>query len=552
MPKKSPNLKTLSKHPKKLIDRANQRVSLGGAASLLVIASSLGQLLGFMRIKLVNANFPALGPGSTDAYFAAFKIPDLFFFTLSAGALGVAFIPFLADRLHKGDRKGIWELSNSLMNFLAIVMFFVGIIIFVFAEPLLKYIVAPTMSPEQMHNAVLIMRLIAFNPLLFTIAGILTSVQQTFGRFFFYAMAPLVYNACIIISALVFSSVSPHHGGPGGLGLVGLGFGALIGAILQLLVALAGFIGLRYKYKVGIKWKSVEFRQILRQLPPRSLDQGIDSVNSIVETNLARRLGEGKLTYYENAYTLQSAPTLLIGTTIATAAFPRLSERLAQGRQDLFRKDFLMILRAMLWIIMPVVIVCYFLRGYLARMIFANDAPQIALIFGFFAGAILFRTIYSLVSRWFYAQKDTKTPLFVSIFAIVLNIYLAYTLSRPSAYDIAGLAMAQSLVAVAEVIILFSIMFYRDRKLINVDFWSGIYRIFSVTGFAVVVAYIMLSFYPLQSGDKGLITLGGKLFMVAVPTFLTYLLVSFIFGLEEAKIAVNKIKRLILRPIKIQ
>ena len=69
----------------------------------------LGQLLGFLRTKLVNANFPALGPDSTDAYFAAFKIPDLFFFTLAAGALGVAFIPFLTDHLQKGDKKiGFW------------------------------------------------------------------------------------------------------------------------------------------------------------------------------------------------------------------------------------------------------------------------------------------------------------------------------------------------------------------------------------------------------------------------------------------------------------
>lgn len=533
----------ITKHPKKLITRANKRVSLGGAASLLVLASGLGQLLGFFRTKLVNANFPAIGPDSTDAYFAAFKIPDLFFFTLAAGALGVAFIPFLADHLNRGDKKGVWELSNSLMNFLAMVMLAVGVVIFVFAEPLIHYIVAPNLSPEQMHNASTIMRLIAFNPLLFTIAGIFTSVQQTFGRFFFYAVAPLFYNACIIVSIYMFKD---------DLGLIGLGVGALAGAVLQLLVALIGFLGLNYKYKVKINWKNNDFKQILRQLPPRSLDQGIDSVNSVVETNFARRLGDGKLSYYENAYTLQSAPTLLIGTTIATAAFPRLSDRLAQGRHDLFRKDFLKILRALIWIIMPIVVVSYFLRGYLARLIFANDAPQIALIFGFFVGAILFRTIYALVSRWFYAQKDTRTPLFVSIFAIILNVYLAYVLSRPSAYDVAGLAMAQSFVALAEVLILFTIMIYRDKKLINRDFWSGIYRIFSVTGFAVITAYIMLSILPLQSADKGLVTLGGKLMLIVTPTFVIYTVMSIVFGLDEPKPILRKLKNLILKPVKIQ
>ncbi len=533
---------SLTKHSKRLFTRANKRISLSNAAALLITASALGQLLGFLRTKLVNANFDAIGPQSTDAYFAAFKIPDLFFFTLAAGALGVAFMPFLAEHLNRGDKKGIWELSSSLMNLLAIVMAVIGVIIFVFAEPLLNHVVAPNLSPEQMHNASTIMRLIAFNPLLFTLSGIFSSVQQTFGRFFFYAIAPLFYNATIIVSIYVFKE---------DLGLIGLGVGALIGALLQLMISILGFIGIRFKYKAKIEWKSHDFKQILRQLPPRSIDQGIDSINSVVETNFARRLGDGKLSFYENAYTLQSAPTLLIGTTISTAAFPRLTDRLAQGRHDLFRKEFLQILRAMIWIIMPIVVVCYFLRGYLARLIFANDAPQIALIFGFFAGAIIFRTIYSLVSRWFYAQKDSHTPLYVSIFAIALNVYLAYILSRPSAYDVAGLAMAQSLVAVVEVAILFVIMLFRDRKLINREFWDGIFRILSVTGFAVITAYIMLSIYPLTSGDKGFFVLGGKLLAIVVPTFAVYIVMSLVFGLEEAKPILRKVKNIILKPVRL-
>ena len=119
----------------------------------------MGQLLGFLRTKLVNANFPLHGPNSTDTYFAAFIIPDLFFFTLAAGALGVAFMPTLSDRLHKNGRKSLWELSSSLLNVLAIAMVFVGVFILIFAEPLIRYVVAPGMAnnPAQLHNAATIM-----------------------------------------------------------------------------------------------------------------------------------------------------------------------------------------------------------------------------------------------------------------------------------------------------------------------------------------------------------------------------------------------------------
>src|SRR5580693_8079878 len=118
-----------------------RRVSISNIAFLLVFTSFAGQLLGFLRTKLVNANFPTVGPHSTDAYFAAFNIPDLFFFTLAAGALGVAFMPILSDRLHKGDKESMWALSASLMNLLAIIMAVVGVIMLVFAEPLIRYIV---------------------------------------------------------------------------------------------------------------------------------------------------------------------------------------------------------------------------------------------------------------------------------------------------------------------------------------------------------------------------------------------------------------------------
>lgn len=502
----------------------------------------------------MNSNFDALGPYSTDAFFAAFKIPDFFFYTVAAGALGVAFIPVLADRLEAGDRKGAWDLCSSLLNLLAVAMAFVGVILFVFAEPLIKHIVAPTMEPQQLHNAVVMMRLVAFNPLLFTIAGILTAAQQTVGRFFFYAVAPLFYNVSIIISAIVFSSVGTNHGGPGGLGLVGLGVGALVGAILQLIIVFFGMGGMKFNWRPHINWSSASFRQVLVQLPPRSVDQGIDSINSIVETNFARRLGTGYLSYYENAYTLHTAPILLIGSAISTAAFPRMTERLAQGRKDLFRKEFLQVLRVMIWITVPITVVSFFARGYLARIIFSRDAPEIAAIFGFLCAAIFFRVIYSIVSRYFYAQKDTWTPLFVSIFAIALNIVLAWQLSRPYNYGVAGLAMAQSIVAASEVFILFGIMLIKDHKLFDKHFWSGIWQILSITGFSIVATYIMVNIFPLQSGDTGFVALGFKLGLITLVTGVVHVGLSYVFGLEEATPVIRKLRQfagIALKPIRI-
>ncbi len=528
------------------LTRANQRISLTSAAALLVGASLFGQVLGFMRTMAVNGNFNSPGHITTDAYFAAFKIPDFFFYTIAAGALGVAFMPFLADKLQQGDRQSVWKLTSGLLNLLGIIMAIIGVIIFVFTAPLLRIVVGHNLSPEQTHQAITIMRLIAFNPLLFTISGILTSLQQTFGRFFFYALAPIIYNVSIIASVYIFKN---------NIGLIGLGIGALAGAIIQLLVVMFGLVGMRFQYRSIIDFKNPDFRKILRNLPPRAIDQGIDSINSIVETNRASTLGQGSITFYENAYTLHLAPILLVGTAIATAAFPRLNDRLAQGRPDLFRRDFLRVLSATIWIIMPIAVITFFTRGYLARLIYKNIAPQIAAILGLLVGAIIFRTLYALISRYFYSHKDTRTPLFVSLFTIGLNIVLAFTLARPidsGGYGIVGLAIAQSIVATVEVLILFLIISWRDHHFFTARFWDGIVRIMSVSGFTILTVYILVHIFPLEISDHGFIVLGTKLLFIVLPSLAVHVFISSLFGLEEAQPVIAKLKQIVLKPIRIQ
>lgn len=534
------------------LPRTRKRISLGSVAVLLVSSQLIAQLLGFLRTKLVNANFLAVGPHSTDSYFAAFIVPDFFFYTISAGALGVAFMPVLADHLAKGDRKGMWTLVSSLLNFLSVIMLAVAAIIFVFAGPILHHIVAPKLGTEQLHDAVVIMRFLCLNPLIFTISGILTATQQSLGRFFFYATAPLLYNGCIIVAALMFSTLPPNNGGPGHLGITGLGIGALVGAILQLGMVLIGIYGVGFHWRPKILWKREDFRQVLHNLPPRSIDQGIDQIESIVETNVATRLGPGNVSYYSNAYTLMTAPVLLIGTAISTAVFPRLNNRLSHGRPDLFRQDFLRYLRLIIWISLPVVVICFFGRGYLARLIFSRNSGDIALVFGFLTFAILFNILYSIMSRWFYAQKDTRTPLYVSLFTITLNIVLAFWLGSANSYGLQGLAIAQSIVAGVEVFILAVIMVFRDRKLFDSFFWSGVFRTISVTGFSLVAGYITVGFVPLGARDRGVITLGTKLFILAGVTMATHVLISGLFGLEEVRPFWRWVRRLLYRPVKVE
>lgn len=520
--------------------RSKKKVSLSNIATLLMVTSLAGQLLGFFRTKLIGNNFDK---SQTDAFFAAFTIPDFFFYTLAAGALGVAFMPVLSDRFHRGDRKGVWDLSSSLINSLTLVMGLVGILMFVFADPIIRHVVGTGLvdHPDQFNDAVMIVRLISFNPLLFALSGVMTTIQQVMGRFFFYALAPLFYNLSIIFSVYVFKD---------SLGVVGLGVGALIGALAQLLIVGVGFFGLRFNWKPKIIWRSKDFRTVLKQLPPRSLDQGMDQVGNIIDTRIASGLGAGSISSYNFAYILHTAPILLIGTAISTAAFPRLTARLSQNRPDLFRKDFQMILRVIIWLILPIAVVSFYGRGYLARIINSYVSPEIATIFGFLVVAIIFRSIYAIMSRWFYAQKDTRTPLLVSVFTIGLNVALSITLARESAYGVVGLALAQSIVALVEVALLSSIMFKRDRRMFDAKFMSGCYRILAVTGFSLLAGFVITSYLPLGLYDVGFFTLGFKFSAIAAVILGVHVIMSWVFGLEEVKPLVNRLKKLVTKPIR--
>ena len=525
--------------------RIRKRITFGNAAFILAGSAAVSQILGFLRTKIINANFVgATVPSDQNAgvYFAAFVLPDFFFFTIAAGALGVAFMPYLSDRLEHGDRAGIWKLSSSLINVMSVVLCTVGILMFVFADFLASKL-AHGFTPDQIHNVAVMMRILALNPLIFTISGVISAVQQVYGRFFFYAIAPIFYNLSIIASIFIFKN---------NIGIVGLAIGAVIGALLQLVVVCIGNYGLGFHWRPKIQWKDHEFKQMVRQLPPRSLDQGLDQVQVIVETNIAssQRLGgAAAVSDYNNAYVLHTAPILLIGTTISTAFFPRLSARISQGRPDLFRRDFLKTLRLLIWLSLPVVVVSFFARGYLARLIFSRNSTEISLIFGSLVLAILFRIMFSIISRWFYAQKDTRTPLLVSVFVIALNIFLAYRLSQ--LYGVQGLAIAQSIVAAVEVIILTAIMLKRDRKLFNMWFMGGVVKIISVTGFSLVAGYIAVSYFPLGVDDVGPLVLGAKLMFITSIVLLTHLIISAIFGLEEAYAVIRKTRNFILRPVRV-
>ncbi|HET8690330.1 MAG TPA: murein biosynthesis integral membrane protein MurJ [Candidatus Saccharimonadales bacterium] len=529
------------------VNRVNQRVSLSMAASLLAGSTLVSALLGFYRDKLLNSTYYYTYPQGIDAYTVAFIIPDFMFYILVSGALSVTFIPVFNARLGKGNKQSAWRLSASMMNLMALATLVASILIIVFAEPLVKYVVAPGLDESATGLAVSMMRVIAVNPFLFAIASVIASMQQAVGRFVFFALAPLIYNIGIIIGIVWFTGGLNLFGLQifGG-GIMGVALGVVLGSVLQLIVSSIGLIGMGFDYDFKIFWKNKGLRQVLRLLPARSLDQGIDYFNQIVEVNLASRMFAGAVRAYQQGLTLHMVPVTLIGVAISTAAFPSMTERLAQNRPDLFKKELQDILRVIVWLALPVSAIAFFTRGYLVHFIFKNGAAVVSGILGILVIAILFRSVYHIASRSFYAQQDTRTPLYISIFAIALNITLAIWFTMGLGAGLYGLAWAQSIVAVVEVAILFFVMSFRINNLLDSPFLAAIFRMFMSTILMSIVTYLGVRTLNLMATDVSFFATFPKFALIVLISFAAYLGLCRLFKLKEADLVVKKLERFAL------
>jgi len=535
-----------------VVARANMRLSVQLAAVLLAGSSLLSSMLGLFRERLLNSAYypnPAAGvagyPVGLDAYTVAFIIPDFMFFILVSGALSVTFIPVFNDRLAHGNKKSAWELSTSMINLLALSTLIASVLMMIFADPLVRYVVGPGLDESGRALAVSMMRVIAINPFLFAIATVIASMQQAVGRFAFFALAPTIYNIGIIIGLTVFTNgitlfgVEVFEGG-----IMGVALGVVLGSILQLLVSSIGLIGMGFDYQFKIFWKNHGFRQVLRLLPARSFDQGIDYFNSIVETNLASRMAAGSIRAYQQATTLHMVPITLIGVAISTAAFPEMTERLSQGRTDLFKKELQSVLRVIVWLALPTAAIAFFTRGYLVNFLVNGGEPLIAGALGVLTIAILFRSVYHIAARSFYAQKDTKTPLYISIFTIGLNIVLAIYFTMQLGLGIYGLAWAQSIVAAVEVAILFTIMSWRIPGLFDAVFVHAIARMASATGLMSIVAYISVKIFELTATDQSFLATFPKFFAIVTISLATYLAICNFFKLPEVRPVISRLASL--------
>ena len=417
-------------------------------AGLLVTgAYFVSRVLGWVRLVVIGTTFGT--QGALDPFFAAFRIPDMIFQLVAAGALASALIPTIATLVAHGEEDRAWRVVSTVTNLMLAGLAVLAGLLLVFA-PAVVPAITPGFDAAQTSSTVDLTRVMLLSPIFLALGSVATSVLQARGRFVASVLAPIVYNLAIIGGAIFLAP---------SMGVMGVAVGVVAGSALHLLVQLYPLLGpTHFRYHPRVDMADPEARTTILLLVPRAIGLGGAQLQLLAATTIASTLAAGSITAFNFAFTFFQIPIGTLGVPLGIVAFPALSERLASGATGDFVSLLGRSLRLMLFAMLPIAVVA----SVAAR-------PVVTLLIGYgkvdaagievtaqtliaFMVALPSETAIVLLARAFYAARDTRTPVAAALVAVALSI--AISIAMAPALGVVGLALGIAIASWLEAIIL--------------------------------------------------------------------------------------------------
>lgn len=436
----------------------SRQTSILSAASILMTTMMLSKVLGLVRDRLLAHVFL---PDKIDIFWAAFRLPDLIFQIVILGALSIAFIPVFTEHLENKGKDDAFETARAVLNVSLVIFVLITILIFIMAEPIIRSFIAPGFTSARQLEVVGLTRVILFGQVILVLGSFFIGISQSFQRFIIPALAPVFYNLGIILG-IVFLSKQ--------FGIMGAAFGVVIGAFLHAAVQLPLVWNLGFRFKFPLKFFNPGVKEIMRLMSVRTIGLAAEQINETVSLALASFVTIGSVTYLTFAQHLQVVPIGLFGATLAQAALPVLSSERARGKIEEFKITILTTLHQILFLTLPATAILIVIRIPVVRLVFG--ASQFNWKATVLTGATLAylsiglaaQAISLLLVRGFYALKDTKTPVAVSLIVVVLNIVLSVYLIMVLKLDVWSVGLANSIAAVTSAVLLFLTLHFKVGK----------------------------------------------------------------------------------------
>jgi putative peptidoglycan lipid II flippase len=538
---------------------AIERVRVGKAALILTSAFIASRVLGLLRTSLFAFVF---GTSSTsDAYLQAFLIPELIFNIVSGGALLSAFIPvFTYYTTSRNDEKTAWHITSSILNLALAAMGGLALFAIVLAPALVPLYNPGLQDQDQLALITALTRIMLLQAVVLSAGVVTTSVLNAKQDFRLPAIGTVLYNVGLLLGlfpGMVFALSGQHNDSAA---IFAATWGVVLGAILQVGVQVPGLMRAGMKYTFTFDWRHPGVRQIARQMVPRTLNAAMLYISIFVDRGLIQLLVvllglvsvNGLITQYYQAFQLVLLPLGVFGMSMSTAAFPTLADNVARGRLDRARTTIQATLRSILFLSIPSTVGLIILGFPIIQVVLQHgryglqEAQDTALPLAFFAIGLSGLAAVEILSRSFYAMRDSITPVVVSVAQFGLKIVLSLILINLAGvwgpvWGLGALAVSTSVAGLLEAWVLLWLLQKRIGSLQLRRMGWFVLRVLAATvamGLCILIMRVVLDLMlvttqgeTLQLGGKLLALL--KLMLEMLVGLFVYIRVTRYLGIEE-------------------
>jgi putative peptidoglycan lipid II flippase len=446
-----------------------QQTSILSAAAIITVANIASSVSGLLRQRLLISHYYSnvSSQQAYEAFLVAFQIPDLMFQLVVLGAVSAAFIPILAQ--YKQDKEQELKYMNSMLNSVLLIFIGVGALVFIFAEPITKFRTGDAFTQEQITVVVQLTRIMVFAQFFFAISNFFTGFLQSYRRFIIPALSPLLYNVGILIGAF---ALSPYFG------IYAAGVGVVLGAALHMLVQLPTVYKLGFRFRPMMSFSHPGVRRTYKLTPARTASLAINQVQQLSDGYFTTSIGQLSYTVMNLASSLITMPIRFFGVPISQAALPFLSDEATEKDLVHFRDLVLKLIHQISFFAYPAAVLLLILRVPIVRLAYGSrNFPwtevtlPTARVVAIVSISIAAQAVTQLLIRSFYALKDTKTPLKITIATVLF--YLTGTTVAVFGFKagVLGMAAVLSIANIAEMLLLLYCLDLRVRGFARKEFW---------------------------------------------------------------------------------
>jgi putative peptidoglycan lipid II flippase len=430
------------------------------AAGIIGVAVMCSRLLGLARELICAALFG--GGEAMDAFTAAFRIPNLLRDLFAEGALSTAFVTTFTKTIARSGDAAAWRLANKVATLTLFVLGSICVAGMVFSSQLVG-LLAPGFNPEKAALTAELTRIMFPFIVMVSMAALVMGMLNAKSVFGMPAMASSFFNIGSIVGGVSLGYWIDPTFGP--RALIGLAIGTLFGGALQFAVQLPSLGRLGYRYSPDFQWRDPGVNAILGLMGPSVIAASTTQLNVLANSIFASTLGDGAIFWLAIAFRLMQLPLGLFGVALGTVTLPLLARLVVAGHMTGFRAELARALRLMFLLTIPSTIGLMILAKPIMSVVyqhgkfFARDADQAGGALRFYAIGLAGYAALKVLVNAFYALDRRKTPMFVSFFAVGLNLLFNWIFTFQLHWGHLGLAFSTGCVATFNFLVLYVLMY---------------------------------------------------------------------------------------------